>query len=91
MNEFYSQFPEKLKKITAKKINHLNGWKKKYKIKQRHNNMPEESDRLLLCQAIELNNNSDARIGILSNDSDFTKFIGEIDEKFNIEIEDPFS
>lgn len=90
VDKFYLQFPDRLREITRRKIRYLNGWKKKVKIKQRQNNMPERADRMLLCQAIELEKNSMRLVGILSNDSDFTKFIDEIFGKFNIEIEDSF-
>lgn len=52
--------------------------------------MPEKTDRLLLCQAIELEKNSENFIGILSNDSDFTKFVDEIFGKFGVEVENSF-
>jgi len=52
--------------------------------------LPEKSDRLLLCQAIELGEHKEESIGVLSNDSDFTEFTNEIFGKFDIEIEDCF-
>ncbi len=90
VDKFYLQFPEKLKNITDRKINNLRGWRRDRKIRQRVNNMPEESDRLLLCQAVELGKYKDESIGILSNDSDFTEFITEISKKFSVEVEDCF-
>lgn len=91
VDKFYLQFSNKLKEITDKKISRLFGWKKERKIQKRPNNMPEESDRLLLCQAIELDKNSENDVGILSNDSDFTEFGSDILKTFNVEIEDSFS
>ena len=41
------------------------------KLKNRPNNLPEESDRFLLAQAIELNNLFNQDICIFSNDNDF--------------------
>ena len=90
VNKFYLQFPEKLKEITDRKIGHLKGWRRDNKIRQRINNLPEKSDRLLLCQAIELGEHKEESIGVLSNDSDFTEFTNEIFGKFDIEIEDCF-
>ena len=91
VDKFYLQFPDRLKEITGRKINYLKGWMRDRKIRQRVNNLPEESDRLLLCQAVELSKYKDESVGILSNDSDFTGFITEISEEFSVEVEDCFS
>lgn len=90
VTNFYLQFPDKLRELTNIKIGHLSGWKKTGKIIKRSNNLPEESDRLLLCQAIELEMNSNKCVGILSNDSDFTEFKSDIFKEFKIEVEDSF-
>lgn len=90
VDKFYLQFPDRLKEISDRKINYLEGWRRDNKIRQRVNNLPEESDRLLLCQAVELGKHKDEFIGILSNDSDFVNFKEEILRAFNIEIEDCF-
>lgn len=86
VNKFYLQFPNELKNLTNKKISNLKQYDKQRKISQRPNNFPEENDRKLLSQAIELLKFHDSEVYIFSNDGDFTNFKEEILKKFNIMI-----
>ena len=53
---------------------------------KRPNNLPEENDRLLLCQAIEFKDKINSNVGIFTNDSDFLEFKAEIKSDLGIEI-----
>jgi len=86
IDKFYLAFPDRLKKITQKKLNHLRPFQKNKKLSQRPKNLPEKNDRILLSEAIELNKNTDNDVYIFSNDSDFTEFWDEINKKFTINI-----
>lgn len=86
VDNFYLSFPERLMEITLNKLNNLKPFQRNKKLSERPNNLPEENDRLLLCEAIELKKNNENDIYIFSNDSDFTKFETEINKKFGIKI-----
>lgn len=90
VDNFYSRFPERLREITERKVGYLSGWRRGVKERQRKDNFPEMSDRLLLCQAIELGKVESVFVGILSNDSDFTCFKDDIMSEFGVEVEDCF-
>ena len=89
INNFYLKHPEKLEKITLDKIRHLKPFDSQRKLKNRQNNLPEESDRFLLAQAIELNDLFKQDICIFSNDNDFLEFKDEILSEFGIKILSP--
>lgn len=86
INNFYLKYPEKLKGLTDKKIKNMNSFDKGKKLQKRPSNLPEESDRLLLSQAIELKNFLKKDIYIFSNDGDFTEFKNEILKEFEVPI-----
>ena len=65
------------------------GWYWRVKLKHRPKNLPEESDRILLAQAIELNNLFEQDVCIFSNDNDFLEFRSEILDEFGIKILSP--
>ncbi len=46
--------------------------------------MPEDGDLRLLAEVIALNENRD--MGLLSQDKDFTNFVGLIKKAFSVEI-----
>lgn len=86
INQFYLKFPAKLQNLTKLKISNMNPRQKQVKINQRPNNLPEESDRKLLGQAIEIKKIHHSDVYIFSNDGDFTEFIKEIPTEFNVHI-----
>ena len=88
INLFYLKYPGRLKKITMRKLSFCHPSKKAGKQAKRPNNLPEKGDRLLLAEAIDLNNNYlvEETICLLTNDSDFTKFKKEIKEEYNLRI-----
>lgn len=86
---FYLRYPEKLEQITIDKIRHLRPFDSQRKLKHRPKNLPEESDRILLAQAIELNNLFEQDVCIFSNDNDFLEFRSEILDEFGIKILSP--
>ena len=89
INSFYLKYPEKLEKITLDKIRYLKPFDSQRKLKNRPNNLPEESDRVLLAQAIELNDLFKQDICVFSNDSDFLEFKDEILNEFRIKVLSP--
>jgi hypothetical protein len=82
IKEFYKLYLDKLEKILMAKIQSGKISKKLRKLAQREGLLPEEGDMRLLAEVIALGDNT----GILTEDKDFTQFIGPIYEKFNIEI-----
>ena len=86
IEQFYLKFPYKLYKLTQMKISGLNPKQKQIKINQRPQNLPEEADRKLLGQAIEIDKIHNSEVYIFSNDRDFTEFVEEIPIHFNIGI-----
>lgn len=86
INNFYLSFPQKIADITSKKVAGLSGYERSRKLAQRPNNLPEENDRVLLSEAIEISKNVANDVYIFSYDSDFTEFQEEIKEKFKINI-----
>jgi len=89
IDSFYLRYPEKLEKITLDKIRHLKPFDSQRKLKHRPKNLPEASDRILLAQAIELNNLFEQDVCIFSNDNDFLEFKDEILDEFGIKILSP--
>lgn len=86
INTFYLKFPTKLQNLTKLKTNTLNSRQKLAKISQRPNDLPEETDRMLLGQAIEAQKIHHSDIYIFSNDGDFTEFTSEIPGEFKVNI-----
>lgn len=86
VDSFYMKYPEKLAEITKKKINRKSNDYIQKKLSERPNNLPEETDRRLLSQAIELKRLPDSNIYIFSNDSDFKEFREEIFSEWGISI-----
>ena len=86
IDKFYLQYPERLEKITNKKLNYLTPLQQKKKIIERPNNLPEENDRIFLLEAIRINESNSKDVYIFSNDSDFVKFREEIKKKFGVNI-----
>lgn len=86
INQFYLKFPKRLQEITDNKIKFVKPFDKQRKLQQRPNNLPEENDRLILCQAIELKKQQNNPVCIFSNDSDFLEFKEEIKQEFEINI-----
>jgi len=88
INNFYLRYPEKLKELTANKIRYLKPFDMLKKIGSRPNTLPEENDRLLLCQAIEFSSLFEQDICIFSNDGDFKEFKNELLKELGITIID---
>ena len=86
VNNFYFKYPDKLSKVTDNKTKYLKQFDKQRKLTKRPNNLPEENDRLLLCQAIEFKDKINSNVGIFTNDSDFLEFKAEIKSDLGIEI-----
>lgn len=86
INNFYLNYPEKLNKITQNKVMKLKQFQKDKKLRERPNNLPEENDRILLSEAIKINNSNENDVYIFSNDNDFIEFVEEIKTKFNVKI-----
>ncbi len=86
IDQFYLKFKTKLYKLTQLKISGLGSKQKQIKINQRPQNLPEDTDRKLLGQAIEIKKIHDSDVHIFSNDGDFTEFVEEIPAHFNIKI-----
>jgi len=89
IDSLYLRYPEKLEKITLDKVRHLKPFDSQRKLKNRPNNLPEESDRALLAQAIELNDLFKQDICVFSNDNDFLEFKDEILNEFGIKVLSP--
>ncbi len=66
-------------KLMGKSLSH-----KLRKLAQREGMMPEDGDLRLLAEVIALNENRD--MGLLSQDRDFTNFVGPIKKAFSVEI-----
>lgn len=88
IDNFYLAHLAKLKELTQKKITDLDASETKRKLVQRPNNFPEENDRILLSQAIELKAVLNKEVYIFSHDGDFTEFKNEIFSKFSISVID---
>ncbi len=86
IEQFYLKYPQKLVELTNSKVNGMNLRQKRDKLSQRLNNLPEETDRKLLAQAIESNRSHHSDVYIFSNDGDFTEFANDIQTEFNIQI-----
>ncbi|MBU4086159.1 MAG: hypothetical protein KKB21_01130, partial [Nanoarchaeota archaeon] len=86
IDQFYLKFPVKLQNLTKLKISDMTPRQKQAKISQRPNDLPEETDRRLLGQAIEIKKIHHSDVYIFSNDGDFTEFSSEIPVEFNINI-----
>ncbi|MFA7707858.1 MAG: hypothetical protein WCX73_02830 [Candidatus Pacearchaeota archaeon] len=87
IDQFYLKFPQKLQSLTHTKIKNIsNPRQKQIKISQRPNDLPEETDRKLLCQAIEIKKLHHSDVYIFSCDGDFTEFVNEIPLEFGINI-----
>lgn len=86
VNNFYLEYADKLSKITDNKTKYLKQFDKQRKLGQRPNNLPEENDRLLLCQAIEFKDKINSNVGIFTNDSDFLEFRNEIESQFDVKV-----
>lgn len=87
INKFYLKYPKKLKQITQNKIRFLSQQEKACKLANRPQNLPEESDRKILAEAINIKKRlDDQETYILTNDSDFTEFCEEIKSKFGVNI-----
>ena len=86
INKFYLKYPERIEKVTENKTKYLKPFDKQKKLKQRPDNLPEENDRLLICQAIEFKQKTSKNVSIFTNDSDFLEFKSEIKSELGIEI-----
>jgi hypothetical protein len=86
IDKFYLNFSSKLSSLTQLKIKDSNPKQIQIKISQRPNNLPEETDRKLLGQAIEIKKNYHSEVYIFSNDGDFTEFNNDIFKEFGINI-----
>lgn len=87
INDFYLKYPKKLSEITQKKLSSKSDKEKQWKISQRPNDLPEEPDRKILAETLELKRNFPKVDNcILTNDSDFIEFTNEIRSKFEIQI-----
>lgn len=89
IDQFYLQYPEKLKQITESKTKFLGSQNEiQAKLNKRPNDLPEEPDRKILAEANHLKKRDEStNCCILSNDSDFTEFSTEIEDKFKVKIE----
>ncbi len=83
---FYLSYPQKLKDITERKTKGKTQPEINRKLLQRPNNLPEETDRHLLAQAMELRNGLSTDVHLFSDDSDFREFKLEIKSNFNVSI-----
>ena len=86
IKELYSNYLIELEwilkgKLMGKSLSH-----KLRKLAQREGMMPEDGDLRLLAEVITLNENRD--MGLLSQDKDFTNFVGPIKKAFSVEIYD---
>lgn len=89
IKNFYLQYPQKLEKITQRKVSNIKDENaKQRKLRQRPNNLPEKSDLKIFNECLELNEQSENTFYILSNDSDFVEFSEEITNNFEINIFD---
>ncbi len=86
VDSFYLKYPARLQKVTDNKIRYLKLFDKQRKLKQRPNNLPEENDRLLLCQALELKQELKENVCIFTNDSDFLEFRLELKSELGIDV-----
>jgi hypothetical protein len=81
---FYMDYMDELEQILVSKLNHKSISHKLRKLAQREGLLPEEGDMRLLAETISLSKDQD--VGLLSEDKDFTHFVGPIKERFDVEV-----
>jgi len=77
-------YMDELEQILVSKLNHKSISHKLRKLAQREGLLPEEGDMRLLAETISLSKDQD--VGLLSEDKDFTHFVGPIKERFDVEV-----